>query len=44
MSKGQKVQRLLDHCLRRYQVSELLRLVQEYNPVQYARFKDRLEG
>ena len=44
MSMGQKVQRLLDHCLRRDQVGELLRLVQEYNPVQYARLKDRLEG
>jgi len=42
MGKGQKVQRLLDYCLRRGQMEELLARVRAYNPAQYARFAPRL--
>jgi outer membrane protein assembly factor BamB len=42
MGKGQKVQRLLDYCLRHGQMEELLARVREYNPAQYARFAARL--
>jgi hypothetical protein len=44
MSMGQKTQRLLDHCERHDQFGKLLALVQERNPVQYARFEGRLRG
>jgi hypothetical protein len=42
MSKGEKVQRLLDFCDRHGQLEELLKQVRERNPVQYARFQDQL--
>ena len=41
MGKGQKVQRLLVHCLRRGQMEELLARVCACNPAQYARFAAR---
>jgi hypothetical protein len=42
MSKGQKIQRLLDYCVRHGQVEKLMALVRQYNPTQYARFEGRL--
>jgi outer membrane protein assembly factor BamB len=42
MGKGQKVQRLLEYCLRRGQMEELLVRVRAYNPAQYARFVPQL--
>ena len=42
MSKGQKIQRLLDHCARHGQIDRLLALIREQNPVQYQRFRTRL--
>jgi hypothetical protein len=42
MSKGQKIQYLLDHCSRREGFDRLVSLVQERNPAQYARFQRRL--
>ena len=44
MSKGQKIQRLLDYCLRREQVDDLLAAVREANPVQYRRYEEKLQG
>jgi hypothetical protein len=44
MSKGQKVQRLLDYCSRRELVDELLAAVRKANPAQFRRFEDRLRG
>jgi hypothetical protein len=43
MSKGQKIQRLMDYCVRQDQVGELLEWVEGHNPGQYARFAPRLE-
>ena len=42
MSKGEKIQRLLDYCVRHGQVEELLKRVNERNPTQYARFQGQL--
>jgi len=42
MGKGQKVQRLLEYCLRCGQIEELLARVRAYNPAQYARFATQL--
>jgi hypothetical protein len=42
MDKRQKVQRLLEHCLRRGQMEDLLARVCACNPAQYARFAARL--
>ena len=42
MSKGQKIQFLLDHCTRHDQLDTLLNRVRERNPAQYARFAPRL--
>jgi hypothetical protein len=42
MSKGRKVQRLLDYCVRHDQVIALLDRVRERNPAKYARFEDEL--
>jgi hypothetical protein len=42
MSKGQKIQRLLDYCLRREQVEDLLAAVRETNPAQYRRYESSL--
>jgi hypothetical protein len=39
MSKGQKVQRLLDYCERHIRTDELLRRAQERNPRQFAKFQ-----
>ena len=43
MSKGDKIQRLLDHCERHDQWARLVQLVQGANPAQYARFAARLK-
>ena len=43
MSKGDKLQRLLDHCERHDQVAQLVALVRDANPAQYARFAARLK-
>ena len=43
MGKRQKIQRLLDYCERHVQMEKLLSLIEERNPVQYARFKDLLQ-
>ena len=42
MGKGQKVQRLLDYCLRRGRMEEMLARVRTCNPAQYARFATQL--
>lgn len=42
MSKRQIVQRLIEYCDRYGCMEELLKLVQERNPVQYSRFRDQL--
>jgi hypothetical protein len=44
MSKGQKIQQLLDFCVRQNQVGRLLAEVQQRNPAQYARFAPRLRN
>jgi len=44
MSKGQMVQRLLDHCVRHDQLETLLACVQERNPQQYAKHAVPLES
>lgn len=41
MSKGQKIQLLLDYCTRRDQFDQLLPLIRERNPAQYTRFESR---
>jgi hypothetical protein len=38
MSKTDKIQRLLDFCHRSHQMEELLSLIKEHTPAQYARF------
>ena len=43
MSKGDKVQRLLDYCERHDEVAQLVALVRDANPAQYARFAARLK-
>ncbi len=43
MSKGDKLQRLLEHCVRHDQVAQLVELVQSANPAQYARFAPLLK-
>ena len=43
MSKGHKIQLLLDYCTRYERIDSLLKLVQERNPEQYARFASRLQ-
>jgi len=42
MGKRQKLQRLLEHCLRRGQMEELLARVRACNPAQYVRFAAQL--
>ena len=42
MSKGQKIQLLLEHCVRHGRLDDLVRLVQEMNPAQYRHFAERL--
>jgi len=42
MSKSQKIQLLLDHCVRHDRVETLLNLVRERNPAQHAHFATRL--
>jgi len=41
MSKSQKVQQLLDYCVRHSQLEELLKLIKECNPGQYMRFQNQ---
>jgi len=43
MSKGDKIQRLLDHCERHDQWARLVALVRDANPAQYARFAAQLK-
>jgi len=43
MSKGQKIQCLLAHCVRHSQVEKLMSLVRAQNPTQYAHFEGRLK-
>jgi nucleoside phosphorylase len=43
MSKGQKIQQLLDYCLRREQLPMLLTEVEKRNPVQFKRYSGRLQ-
>jgi len=43
MSKGEKIRRLLDYCVRREQVETLLAQVRQGNPAQYARFEEQLK-
>ncbi len=42
MGKGQKVQRLLDYCVRQRQLDRLLSLIAEHNPAQHALYASRL--
>jgi hypothetical protein len=42
MGKGEKIQRLLDYCLRHDRIEDLVAIVQEENPAQYARFEAEL--
>lgn len=42
MSLREKVQRLIEHCERNLTFERLLELVEEENPAQYERFRDRL--
>ncbi len=44
MSKGQKVQRLLDHCTRQDQIDDLLAAVRKANSKQYQRFEGHCGG
>jgi hypothetical protein len=44
MSKGQKIQRLLDYCIRQEEVDDLLAAVRKANPKQYQRFEGELRG
>jgi hypothetical protein len=44
MGKGQKIQLLLDHCVRQQQVGELVQRVKERNAAQYSRFEGRLRS
>jgi hypothetical protein len=44
MGKGQKIQMLLDYCVRQQQLDELVRRVREKNPAQYVRFEGRLRS
>jgi tetratricopeptide (TPR) repeat protein len=43
MSKGQKIQRLLDYCARHAQIAKLLDHIREQNPIQYAKYVARLK-
>lgn len=38
MSKGRKIQCLLDYCVRYHELGTLLELIEEHNPAQYSRF------
>jgi hypothetical protein len=42
MGKGDKIQRLLDYCIRHEQMEALLALVRERNLAQYTRFEEQL--
>ena len=42
MSRGQKIQALLDHCDRHRQLGALLKRIEETNAAQYARFASTL--
>jgi hypothetical protein len=42
MTKGQKIQLLLDYCVRQQGLEELLKRIKERTPAQYARFASRL--
>ncbi|NJN99159.1 MAG: hypothetical protein HC875_36225 [Anaerolineales bacterium] len=42
MTKGQKIQQLLDYCKRQDRLADLLQQVQARNPAQYRQFEARL--
>lgn len=42
MSKVEKIRRLLDHCVRRSRLDELLTQAKEHNPEQFSHFEPRL--
>ncbi|MBU0492414.1 MAG: hypothetical protein KKB13_11250, partial [Chloroflexi bacterium] len=42
MGKGEKIQSLLDYCLRQGQLGELLEFVKEHNPHQYSLHRERI--
>ncbi len=44
MSKGDKVQKLLDYCVRHEQTEALLEQIKQRNPTQYGHFASRLRG
>ena len=44
MALGQKIQRLIEYCLRYDQFGQLLAIVRERNPVQYLRHEQRLKS
>ncbi len=44
MGKRQKIQRLLEYCVRHDQVEELLSLAKKHNQAQYAQYENRLRG
>ncbi len=44
MSRPDKVQRLVEHCERHGEMKQLLARVEQANPYQYNRFKDRLRN
>lgn len=43
MSKGQKIHRLMDYCVRHNRVAELLDKVKKANPSKYAEFASQLK-
>lgn len=43
MSKGQKVQRLIEYCERHLELDRLLDITRRLNPVQYSRFEPHLK-
>jgi len=42
MSKGDKIQRLLDHCMREHRLDQLVQIIAERRPMQYRQYADRL--
>ena len=44
MSKSDKVQKLLEYCVRQGSLEDLVKLVRERNPYQYSMYVDRILG
>jgi hypothetical protein len=42
MSKGVKIQRLLDYCLREHRLDQLVQIIEERRPTQYRQYAERL--